>query len=151
MLNYVSNQNTDTVSVRGGATIVVSGDLCWTSESPNSKVTNTSVVVTGAMTEKGHSWTESWTFTFPASGLAKLDEAMRAISDYVDRRQPRSSNRREAYVDVFDWLRVGWIDEKEKWRGYIRFKRAEQVLESEFSDVSSLLTFSSAIARATRS
>ena len=72
MLNYVSNQNTDTVSVRGGATIVVSGDLCWTSESPNSKVTNTSVVVTGAMTEKGHRGDGVGAVSLPRWGLGEV-------------------------------------------------------------------------------
>jgi len=73
--------------------------------------------------------------------LKKLEDGLSLISRHIDSRHGslrHIEGTLEAFVDVFDWLRIGWVDEKEKWKAYIRFLKDGKEMRSEFEDYPSL-------------
>jgi hypothetical protein len=69
------------------------------------------------------------------------------VNEHVDKRT-RTENRSEVFVDAYDWLRMGWIDENNTWKAYVRFAKNGHLMVSEFDDIPALIRFRNALSRA---
>lgn len=51
----------------------------------------------------------------------------------------------DLFVDIYEWLRAGWIDEIGFCEGYLRFLNGRATMESKFADFPALLEFRRAL------
>ena len=141
VLFYRSVQSLKELTVRKGPKLSVRSEVCWDSENPDDKKIRRVVTVEGVVESRGRSWPVKWEFEWPAQELNALEAGLRLILKVVEQgslwsvgsRPPKMKNQ-EVYVDVFDWLRAGWIEAGEESRGYLAFRKDDFVLTCEFED-----------------
>lgn len=74
---------------------------------------------------------------------------MHEFRTYVnERRNYRFLIRKEAFQDIFDWLRIGWVDQNKDFYGYVRFQKNGEYMESVFDNINDLGGFRSAVEQA---
>lgn len=145
VLFYRSVQSLRELIVKKGPQVSVRSEVYWDSENPNDKKTRRVVTVEGVVECRGQSWPAKWEFEWPAEDLNALEAGLRLILKDVESanlwshgsRPPKMKNQ-EVYVDIFDWLRAGWIEAGEECHGYLAFRKDDFVLTSEFGDTQGL-------------
>ncbi|MDR2981423.1 MAG: hypothetical protein LBV12_04160 [Puniceicoccales bacterium] len=141
------------------AKIHVSSIKRWTSKKTENGITDSEsrngavIRVTGEIDENGLKAKKTWDFEWPDKDLKKLEDSLTLISRHID--SPRRKNysleglRNDAYIDIYNWLRIGWIDNnKTNFAAYIIFFKDGRNMKAEFRGYSHLCTFREYIYRA---
>lgn len=150
MLNYEYTQAAIAVPVASGAKITVVTVQRWTSNDHNAKTKHLLIRVVGEISERGKTWTEEWEWEWPDVDLKRLEIELGDIRKHnPDQRIRGELLPNEVYVQVYDWLRIGAIDEGvKKWTGYIRFTKDKKTMTSLFTEMPSLVAFRDSLYRA---
>ena len=151
MLNYQYTQATVAIPMRSGAQFTAESYRVWTSKNPNEKNTKVVLIVRGDLEERDAKWKEEWVFDWSDGEMNKLETAFHLIDRHVEQRAARSEKRQEVFVDVNDWLRVGWIDEKRAFRAYLRVTKNGKTMEAEFDNTPALFQVRNALDQAANS
>jgi hypothetical protein len=145
MLNYSYTQATNPVPVESGAKIIVESVLKWNSDNPNDKSLHTFLIIEGEFQGK----TEKWTFPWNIESQGALEEAQRGIFAHINSRgMLRNGLRRDAFTDVHPWLRIGWIDEKGDFFGYLTVSLEGKEMTSHFKNFEGLANVRHALKQA---
>ena len=123
-------------------------EATWSSDTPNDKDVTIKVKVDGTQTEKNETYPVTWEFDWPDNDLKPLEDALSEIHNYVQGRQPHVTFPREVYIDLYPWLRLGWVDENQTWYGYLEFRKENQIMNARFPDWPAMAEFRSIIYRA---
>jgi hypothetical protein len=135
---YINVRDVKNLTIKQGAKVSVRSEVCWDSENPDQKMRRI-VVVDGILDSRGHSWPAKWEFEWPDQDVKKLEAGLGPIIRDVEG-PDRSSRglsrqkREEVFVDVYDWLRAGWVEGSARCYGYWAFRKDNLTLTSEFED-----------------
>jgi hypothetical protein len=151
MLTYVKTIASEEVPAESGAKLTAETYLVSTSTDKKEQRKNTVLKCCGEVGEMGRTWEEEWTFDWPDKDDKKLEQVINHLQRYVDTRIPRSGLPTEAYVDVYPWLRVSWIDTKDSWSAVIRISKDERSMTTKVKDMGGLWAFRTCVGRALQS
>lgn len=150
MLNYSYCQSQDVIQPESGPSISIEPYVQWTADAPSDKKLVVKIRFKAVLKFQNKEWTEDWEFAWPDEGIDKLHAGFLAIRNHVDRRHAYHDGglKREAYVDVYPWLRLGWVDLAGKWYGYILFTKENHTVTARFPNFESMVEFRHILNRA---
>jgi len=146
MITYrITKSRVDLVTTSDSkAKVEVHQILNFTGDRPADKKQAFLFKASGEMDEKGVSYPVEWEFECESSEIKILDESFYEIDQYVKGSTAARSESllpREAFSDVNEWLRLGWLDENGSFYGYLEFKKDSEVLRSTVENLLPLEAF----------
>jgi len=117
MLTYIITEAFETLDTaeNSEATVEAQRTLTYTSEQGGGRSSITHIIVKGKVAEKNITYPVTWEFLWPDDNVVQLQTALSEIHNYV---RPNNSpmenpshNHKEVAVEVYDWLKVGWVEE----------------------------------------
>lgn len=150
MLNYVIATASVSVPSKEGAQFTVESRRSWTADNP-ARSQEIFVKASGKLRHRSQEWDETWSFLIAQADIQKLNEAYRLIEERIYVRAPNNERRRkEMFVDINAWLRVGWVDENGVFFGYVRVIKGDDFMEARFENYPTMAAFRDAVSQADR-
>lgn len=123
---------------RNHVVITVRAEILWTSTHPGKKTRQVVIEASRGTVDGAPAARRKLAFVWPDPDLRRLDEALRLIGWHVENRPFVSEHESEVYIEVYDWLRLGWITHVAEWIAVVDFHRDGVTLRAELDDLSAL-------------
>lgn len=137
-MHYREVQSSTQLLSRNHVVITVRAEILWNSAHPEKKTRQVVVEASRGTVDGPPAARRKFAFVWPDPDLRRLDEALRLIGWHVENRPFVSEHESEVYIEVYDWLRLGWITNVAEWAAVVDFHRDGVTLRAELDDLSAL-------------
>ena len=139
-------QSSSQMTGKNHAMITVRTELIWTSAEPERRTRQIVVEADYGTADAGPADRRKFAFVWPEPNVNRFEEALRLIGWHVENRTFASGQENDAYVELYDWLRVGWLDREAGFSAYVDFHHEGSCLRIELDALTSLHEFKTLIA-----
>lgn len=133
---------------RNDVVITVRTELVWDSSQPAKRIRQVVVEVSRGGLDPTPAARRKFAFVWPDADVGRLEDALRQIGWHVENRPFVSGPESEVYLDVYDWLRLGWIANESDWAAVADFHRDGETIRAELDDLTTLHALKNFIAPA---
>lgn len=138
IMHYRDVQSSTQLLSRNHVVITVRSEILWDSAHPAKKTHQVVVEASRGAVDSAPAARRKFAFVWPDQDLRRLDEALRLIGWHVENRPFVSEHESEVYIEVYDWLRLGWINSAAEWIAVVDFYRDGATIRAELDDLSAL-------------
>ena len=79
-----------------------------------------------------------FSFIWPEKDAKRLADAIRLLAWHVENRNFVTGRESEVYVEIYDWLRIGWLDWEEGFFAFADLLKPDAALRLELDDLTAL-------------
>ena len=150
ILSYQSTNLELPVPTNNGLNVCAKAVQQWSSQDSENKQLKVLLSVKGTISEKGVTWEERWDFSCSQDDLDCLESGFNLLKTHIEDEELRSVLKKptEVFFDLHGWLRIGWVDESNKSKGYARFSHLGRTMTQEFEDFKALTQILKSLRRA---
>lgn len=137
-MHYREVQSATQLAARNHVIISVRAEELWDSSAHAHKVRQVVVEASRGTTDATPAARRKFAFVWPDHDVKRLEEALRLIGWHVENRPFVSGRESEVYVEVYDWLRLGWLASETEWMAVADFHCDGLTIRAELEDLTAL-------------
>jgi len=141
ILDFRYVEASKTLTTQNNVKIEIRREHTWKTEHKKEEESKLVVLVEGELKDKDKIYDEQWSFDWPKGDWNTINESLRLLLNDIEQRQSTSAFELETSVHVYEWLKVGFIQNDGGRVFYIEFTKAGQKITATLKDIAGLQEF----------